>query len=71
MGAVAGLGPLVDLERVGVEDPQPAGIVRFQLGQRRQAAPVALDRYATKLTRGRPGSPSWQRALHRPQRTHP
>ena len=44
MRAVAGLGALVDLHRVAFDHPQPPGKVRFELGQRGQAAPVALDR---------------------------
>ena len=44
MRAVADLGALVDLQRVAVDDLQPAREIRFELGQRRQAAPVALDR---------------------------
>ena len=43
MRAVAGLGALVDLHRVAADDPQPARKRRLQFGQRRQAAPVALD----------------------------
>ena len=44
MGAIAGLGPLVDFQRVARDDPQFARKVRIELGQCRKAARVAFDR---------------------------
>ena len=42
--AVADLGALVDRKRIGLDDPQLARISSCQLGERRDAAAVPLDR---------------------------